>query len=425
TTFKENPEKSIAILAYSNRDVNNLNRQVRSLLKESGHLSKGEFTFKIKREIEDDFGRKENLREEKGFSKGDRIVFTKNKYWAGVRNGTMGTITDINNQKIKVKLDEGKEISFSPNLNPYFDHGWAITIHKSQGATVNFSFILASFEMTQNLVYVAMTRHREGVKMFGSSLDFWRKEKLPEVLSKSGEKLSAADYLDAETLTKIMKRDDQILTKFFRRMSNELEAMGAVTKETFWNVADRFLGRTREKEIRILQDSVREEVRAEALFRKEDTLIKQENIIFKEELPFEIQSQLQPQRQAHSQHVSMDATQSIDSNREKVISSLHPEESSLLKSQLKERSFVEVSIRKNPLSKEIPVEKSLIEKILTENTNNPIKLPKKVLQQQFVAQSLHQREIVENALKAYMADFADHVFASIGVNYNCAMSSSR
>ena len=431
TTFKENPEKSTAIFAYNNRDTNDLNRQVRSLLKESGHLSKGEFTFKIKKEIEDDFGRKENLREEKGFSKGDRIVFTKNKYWAGVRNGTMGTITDINNQKIKVKLDEGKEISFSPNLNPHFDQGWAITIHKSQGATVDFSFILASFEMTQNLVYVAMTRHREGVKMFGSSLDFWRKEKLPEILSKSGEKLSAADYLDVETLTKIMKRDDQILTKFFRRMSNELEAMGAVTKEVFWNVADHFLGnnslgRTREKEIRVFQGGVREEVRAEALFRKESIVIKQENITLKEEYPFEVQSQLKPHRQAHSQHVSMDATQSIGSNGEKVISSLHCEESSLPKSPFKERSLVEVSIRENPLSKEIPVEKPLIEKILTENTNNSIKLSAKVVQQQFVAPNLqYKREIVENALKAYMADFADHVFASIGVNYNRAMSSSR
>jgi hypothetical protein len=39
-------------------------------------------------------------------------------------------------------------------------------------------------------------------------------DKLPEVLSKSGEKLSAADYLDAEALTKIMKQDDQLITKF-------------------------------------------------------------------------------------------------------------------------------------------------------------------------------------------------------------------
>ncbi|MBP9691771.1 MAG: AAA family ATPase [Alphaproteobacteria bacterium] len=420
TTFKENPEKSTAILAYSNRDVNDLNRQVRSLLKESGHLSKGEFTFKIKKEIEDDFGRKETFRESKSFSKGDRIVFTKNKYWTGVRNGTMGTITDINNRNIKIKLDEGKEISFAPNLNPYFDHGWAITIHKSQGTTVDQTYVLASFEMTQNLAYVAMTRHREGVKMFGSSLDFWRKEKLPEILSKSGEKLSAADYLDAETLTKIMKRDDQILTKFFQRMSNELEAMGAVTKEAFWNVADHFLGRTREKEIRILEDSVREEVRAEALFKKEDIVIKQENIVIKEGRSPEVQVQVQLQPQP----LRRDEEKPIDSNREKAISSPSLKESSLAGSSFNEHPLVKNSVSKKPSGKGFSVESSLIEKTLIENAPNPIKIPEKIIQQQLTAQNpQYKREVVENALKTHMADFADHVFSSIGIDHNRAMSS--
>jgi ATP-dependent exoDNAse (exonuclease V) alpha subunit len=79
--------------------MNDLNRQARALLKESGHLSKEEFTFTIKKEIEDDFDRKFILQEKKGFSKGDRIVFTKNKSWSGIRNGTMGTITEINATK--------------------------------------------------------------------------------------------------------------------------------------------------------------------------------------------------------------------------------------------------------------------------------------------------------------------------------------
>lgn len=198
--FKHNNEKSSLILAYSNKDVNDLNQSARSHLKESGYLSKEEVTYRVKREIEDDFGKKQILQEEKTFSKGDRIVFTRNNYGMEVKNGTMGTITELNNQKVQVKLDEGKEISFAPNLNPYFDQGWVITIHKSQGTTVDKTYVLASYEMTQNLAYVAMTRHREDVKVFGSSLDFWRPEKLPEVLSKSGEKLSAADYLNAESL---------------------------------------------------------------------------------------------------------------------------------------------------------------------------------------------------------------------------------
>ncbi|KAB2833574.1 MAG: hypothetical protein F9K49_06420, partial [Caedimonadaceae bacterium] len=273
TAFKKDSEKTALMLAYSNRDVNDLNQQARTLLKDSGHLSKTEFTYTIKKEVVDDFGKTSTLQQQKSFSKGDRIVFTKNKYGLGIRNGTMGTITELNNQTIRVKLDEekqvsGKELSFAPNLNPYFDHGWAITIHKSQGTTVDRTFVLASFEMNQNLTYVSMTRHREWVKVFGSSFDFWRAEKLPQVLSKSGEKLSAGDYLDVESLSQLMKADDLMITKVFKRLSHELEAMGAVTREAFQNVADHFLGRTREKEIRVLPESVREEVRAGELLRQ-------------------------------------------------------------------------------------------------------------------------------------------------------------
>ncbi|MBA3813979.1 MAG: AAA family ATPase [Alphaproteobacteria bacterium] len=270
--FKDAPEKSSIMLAFSNRDTNDLNRSARALLKESGHIERHEFTYTIAKRIEDDFEREYIIKQQKNFSKGDRIVFTQNTKSLGVKNGTMGTITDLKPQTMKVKLDEGKEISFAPNLNPYFDQGWAITIHKSQGTTVDQTYMLASFEMTQNLAYVAMTRHREDVQVFGSSLDFWRPEKLPEALAKSGEKLSPGDYLDADSLNKLMQQDDRLLTKIFERVSNELDAMGAVSKKAFWQVADHFLGSYREKDIRVTPDvsqtSIREEARAEQLLQK-------------------------------------------------------------------------------------------------------------------------------------------------------------
>lgn len=268
----DSPKTSL-MLAFSNRDVNDLNHSARILLKESGHLSKEEFTYVSSKMGEDEFGKKRTIREEKGFSKGDRIVFTKNDYGLGVKNGSIGTITELNKQSVHVRLDgdEEKEISFAPNLNPHFDHGWAITIHKSQGTTVDKTYLLASFEMTQNLAYVAMTRHREDVQIYGSNLDFWRSEKLPDVLSKSGEKLVATDYLDADSLNKLMKQDDHIITKIFTRLSNELEAIGAVSKRAFWEVADHFLGRKRENEIRISPEAQfskeREEERAQEILQ--------------------------------------------------------------------------------------------------------------------------------------------------------------
>lgn len=269
---QRNSQKSLLMMAYSNRDVRDLNTQARAHLKELGVLSGKEFTYTIKRDVEDDFGRKKAFKEERPFSKGDRIVFTRNTYGLGVKNGTIGTITELNAQNIKVTIDENKQVSFAPNLNPYFDQGWAITIHKAQGTTVDKSFLLASHEMTQNLTYVAMTRHRENVQVYGSTLDFWREEKVADILSKSGEKLSAADYLDSRSLGKLMKDEDRFLNMLFARLGDELHAMGAVSKQAFKSLVDHFFGhsfaRSQEKPILLRPDVVREEARAQEVLKK-------------------------------------------------------------------------------------------------------------------------------------------------------------
>ena len=146
---ESNSQMSLLMMAYSNRDVRDLNTQARAHLRDLGVLSGQEFTYTIKREVEDDFGRKKTFSETRSFAKGDKIVFTRNNYGQGVKNGTIGTITELDNQKIKVTIDDNKQVSFAPNLNPYFDQGWAITIHKSQGTTVDKSFVLTSHEMTR------------------------------------------------------------------------------------------------------------------------------------------------------------------------------------------------------------------------------------------------------------------------------------
>lgn len=272
--YQESPHKSLLIMAYSNHDVRDLNTQAREHLKASGVLDKQEFTYTITREVEDDFGRKIKMKEERSFSRGDRLVFTRNNKELGVRNGSIGKIESLDNNTVEVKLDEGKTVKFAPRLFSFFDQGWAVTIHKSQGATADKSMLLASHEMNQNLTYVGMTRHREDVHVYGSTLDFWRAEKVGEVLSKSGEKLGAADYLDAASLANLMKEEDRFLSKLFTRLGDELHAMGAVSKQAFRNVVDHFLGRVSEKEKIILRSElVREEARAQEILQKKPSSI--------------------------------------------------------------------------------------------------------------------------------------------------------
>ena len=56
---------------------------------------------------------------------------------------------------------QGREVSVSMGDYAAIDHGYATTIHKAQGATVDRAYVLASESMDRHLSYVAMTRHRE------------------------------------------------------------------------------------------------------------------------------------------------------------------------------------------------------------------------------------------------------------------------
>ena len=464
-TFKDAPEKSSLMLAYSNKDVNDLNCSARSLLKKSGHLSRQDFTYITKKEVEDDFGRKAILKEEKEFSKGDRIVFTRNTYGLGVKNGSMGTITELNNKKVHVKLDEGKEVSFSPNLNAYFAQGWAVTIHKSQGTTVDRTHVLASYEMSQNLAYVSMTRHQEWVKVFGSSLDFWRPEKLPQVLSKSGEKLSAADYLDAASLEKLMQTDDRLLTKIFDRIASELDAMGTVSKKAFWQAADHFLGINREKEMRMVSESIREEVRAEVLFDQKKN-------------PQDISNPLQKTLEVQNQHRSFGVKtesglkQNMSTFANNTFSSLSKSynhtSSSVMEPQYEKKEPLSVNLQNisNPVQKTLgvqnqyPLFNAKAEPLIKQNTSTFVNDSFSSTRESYdkasfpVTERQHEKKdhlsvilqdisspfqktsrvqnrephfdakIVENAIKQNMSAFADDVFSSLGEDCDRASSSA-
>lgn len=272
-SYQTHPQKVLLMMAYSNRDVRDLNASARDYLKVSGDIERQDFTYIITREVEDDFGRKKKLKEERNFSKGDRVVFTRNNYGLGVKNGSIGQIISLDTHSIEVQLGQEKTLTFSPNVFTFFDQGWAVTIHKSQGATIDKGFLLASHEMNQNLTYVAMTRHREDIQVYGSSCDLWREEKVADILSKYGEKLGAADYLDAHSLSQLMKEEDRFLEKIFTRLSDELHAMGAVSKRSLKNVDDHFLGRASEpsleRPILLKPEVVREEDRAHLLLQKD------------------------------------------------------------------------------------------------------------------------------------------------------------
>ncbi|MCP4162656.1 MAG: ATP-binding domain-containing protein [Deltaproteobacteria bacterium] len=59
------------------------------------------------------------------------------------------------------------------NFYNHFDHGYALTVHKSQGGTYDEAVVFNSSreKTTANATYVAITRAKENVKIFTDSYD--------------------------------------------------------------------------------------------------------------------------------------------------------------------------------------------------------------------------------------------------------------
>ncbi|MEP9356346.1 Ti-type conjugative transfer relaxase TraA [Xanthobacter sp. KR7-65] len=160
------------VLAHTNDDVKRLNEALREVLIEDGTLAQSR-TFATER------GTRE-------FGAGDRIIFLENARFAEprakhlgpqhVKNGMLGTVTSTTDKRdrtlLSVRLDNGREVVFGDDTYRNVDHGYAATIHKAQGATVDRTFVLATGMMDQHLTYVAMTRHRDRADLYAAQEDF-------------------------------------------------------------------------------------------------------------------------------------------------------------------------------------------------------------------------------------------------------------
>src|SRR5690606_32198109 len=85
----------------------------------------------------------------------------------------LGTVDHVAPGRIIATLDgRGDRVSVPMGDYQAIDHGYATTIHKNQGATVDRSFVLASGTMDRHLTYVAMTRHRDGAQLYAAQDEF-------------------------------------------------------------------------------------------------------------------------------------------------------------------------------------------------------------------------------------------------------------
>ena len=182
------PDQARLIVTYRNADARLLNDAIRGRRQEAGELATGVTVGGA------------------DYAPGDRVVFLRNDNTglevanlaparaAGVKNGTLGTVEAAAPGRLAVRLDDGRRVGFDPSQYDALAHGYAVTIHKSQGVTVDRAYLLPDTMMNRNAAYVALTRHRHQVHLFADRETFGSREALDRTLSRASVKDLARDY---------------------------------------------------------------------------------------------------------------------------------------------------------------------------------------------------------------------------------------
>lgn len=175
------PAASRLILSHTNDEVQALNGLARERLRRAGEL-----------------GEDVTIRAERGarqFATGDRIMFLRNERSLGVKNGSLGRVDSVSAARMAVMLDDGRAVAFDLKDYAHVDHGYAATIHKAQGVTVDRVRVLATPGLDRHAAYVGLSRHRDRVDLHYGGDDFSDRGKLVRALSRERGKDMAADYI--------------------------------------------------------------------------------------------------------------------------------------------------------------------------------------------------------------------------------------
>jgi conjugative relaxase-like TrwC/TraI family protein len=140
-------------------------------------------------------------------------------------NGDRSRVASIDEQGA-ILLEDGRTV---PHNFRQFNHGYAVTAHRSQGKTVD-EVIISGDRMTRELFYVAASRGRHRITVFTGE-----KETLRDAVAVSGMRMSALELLRKQARTVDRSR-------FAERPRTLLERLGGMMEKIWLNVPRLILG---------------------------------------------------------------------------------------------------------------------------------------------------------------------------------------
>ena len=138
------------IFALRRSDVEELNAAARAGLRQAGRLGA---------DLLDTGGR--------GFAAGDEVLCLRNDRRVGVLNGTRGRVVAERDGGLVVATPAGERHLPATYLEDgRLAHGYASTVHKAQGGTVERAFVLGGDALYREAGYVALSRARAGTELY-------------------------------------------------------------------------------------------------------------------------------------------------------------------------------------------------------------------------------------------------------------------
>jgi ATP-dependent exoDNAse (exonuclease V) alpha subunit len=154
----------VLVLAARRSDVTRLNQTIHQHRLDSGALGDDDLTVAT-----DSASR--------SYCRGDRIIVTTNDRDRGLVNGMRGTVAGIHRRSghVDLALDDGQQATVDyPTLAAGgIDLGYATTMHKAQGLTVDTTLVYGLGPMSREHGYVALSRGRNENHLYLSTDTEW------------------------------------------------------------------------------------------------------------------------------------------------------------------------------------------------------------------------------------------------------------
>ena len=183
------------MFAYTNAEVSQLNVDLRQVRRDRGELAGPDVRFATKHGPAD-------------FAVGDRVQFTDTDKRLHIYNGNAGVIIgiDARSGQVTARLDAaagmpGREVTWSAAEFPGFRHGYAGTIYKGQGRTLDHTYLLHSHHWRSSASYVALTRQRESAQVFVATETARDARQLARQMARGEMRAASVAWATADELT--------------------------------------------------------------------------------------------------------------------------------------------------------------------------------------------------------------------------------